>query len=190
MTKFNKKPCFPYTYGDDIKNDDQRLSNYLINKLSNRRIQQYLGSLAVAIIALGGQAKPTNAIPPEYGEAAANVLQELPQQCVPGSNAKPRGIMQNQVDVNQLQQKAAEALGAQVPKVGTLNNIEAPKTPYVPFFPGPPSTTRWQVTNSVALILSIGVICANGAWGNPWAATVCAGALFKAAESLMSSMMK
>lgn len=187
MNKINKKACFPYTYGDDVKNDDKRLSNYIVDKLSDRRTQQFIGSIMTTAIALGRQAAPSNAIPPEYGDATVNALKDIPQQLVPGANAAPQGIVQNPVDVNQLHQKAAEALGNPGPQVGVPN---PPKKPYVPFFPGPPVTTKWQATNSLALIFSVGVICANGAWGNPWAATVCAGALFKAAESLMASLMK
>lgn len=183
MNKFNKKPCFPYTYGDDIKNDDERLSNYIVNKLSDRRTQHDLGSIIAAIIALGGQARPSNAIPPEYGDATVNALKDITQQPVPGAN----GVLQNPLDINQLHK---EALSTSGPQVGLPNQVEPPKKPFVPFFPGPPNTVRWQTTNTIALLFSVGVICANGAWGNPWAATVCAGALFKAAESLMESLMK
>ena len=39
-------------------------------------------------------------------------------------------------------------------------------------------------------MISLGVICLNGAWGYPWAAVVCAGGLFKVAETLMAGLMQ
>lgn len=185
MNKFNKKACYPFTYGDDVKNDDERLSNYIVNKLSEPRIQRYLGSVAMAVIALVGHVKPSNAIPPEYGEAAANVLQDLPQQGMPG---KPQGFVQDAVGINQLQQKAAQAINTQGPQIN--NNVQAQRERFIPLIPGPPTTNAGQIANSLALLFSVGVICANGAWGNVWAATVCAGALYKVGEGLVGSMMK
>lgn len=189
-SNFNETPHFPFTYGDDVTNDSHRLSDYVVNKLSEEKTQNYLVSMVIAMLALGSQATPVNAIPPEYGDAVVNSLKDVTQQPVPGANGIPQGTLQNQVDINQLHQKAAEALGTAGPQVGIPNNVEPPKKPFVPFFPGPPITPGWQTTNSLALLFSVGVICANGAWGNPWAATVCAGALFKAAENLMASLMK
>ena len=182
MNPFNKKACFPYTYGDDVKNDDKRLTNYIVDKLSDRQTQQFIGSIMNTIIALGGQAAPSNAISPEYGDSAVNALKDISQQPGPGANAAPQGILQNPVDVNQSHQKVKQTLGNVGPQVGVPN---PPKKPYVRFFPGPLVTPKWQAANSIGLLLSIGLICANGAWSRPWAATVCAGALFKAAESLM-----
>ena len=34
---FNKKPHFPFTYGDDVTNDGQRLSDYVVTKLSEKK---------------------------------------------------------------------------------------------------------------------------------------------------------
>jgi len=68
--------------------------------------------------------------------------------------------------------------------------VQPPKPAFVPYIPGP-SATQWsQTANSVALMLFLGLICINGAWGNPWAAVVCAGGLFKIAEGLLGSFMK
>ena len=54
-SNFNKKPQFPFTYGDDLVNDGERLSDDLVNKLSNKKSQKYLGSVAMAAFALGTQ---------------------------------------------------------------------------------------------------------------------------------------
>lgn len=80
MNKFNKKACFPYTYGDDVKNDDKRLSNYIVDKLSDQRTQRFIGSIMTAIIALGSQAAPSSAIPPKYGDAAVDALRDITQE--------------------------------------------------------------------------------------------------------------
>src|SRR5210317_818900 len=99
---FNKTPHFPFTYGDDIENDGQRLSDFIVNKLSEKETRSYLGAIFLAILTLGSQAAPSNAISAEYGEAAANVVKDIPQQGVPGANTK--AIPSNPVDIQQLQQ--------------------------------------------------------------------------------------
>jgi hypothetical protein len=53
-----------------------RLSNYIVNKLKEKRVQSYIGAVAIAILTLGSQAKPAYAIPPEYGEAANEMLNQ------------------------------------------------------------------------------------------------------------------
>ena len=52
--------------------------------------------------------------------------------------------------------------------------------------PGPPTTPFWKGVNTAAVGVGIVAICLNGAWGNPFAAVVCAGALFEAAKGLVS----
>ncbi len=36
-SNLNKKPHFPFTYGDDVTNDGHRLSDYIVNKLSEKK---------------------------------------------------------------------------------------------------------------------------------------------------------
>lgn len=62
-SNFNKNPYFPFTYGDNVENDGERLSDSIVNKLKNKQVQSYLWSVALAILALGSQAQPTNAAP-------------------------------------------------------------------------------------------------------------------------------
>lgn len=189
---FNTKPHFPFTYGDDVANDGERLSDYVVNKFKDKNFTSHLGAVALAVLTLGSYAAPSNPIPPEYGEAAANVLKDIPQQCVPGSNTK--AVPNNPVDIQQLYQqlgeKAAQSFGAGGQQIQGANAAQLPKPGFVPYIPGPPSTQWGQTANSVALMLSLGVICINGAWGSPWAAVVCAGGLFKVAEALVGSVMK
>ena len=37
MKNFNENPSFPFTYGDDVTNDGDRLSDYVVNKLSEKK---------------------------------------------------------------------------------------------------------------------------------------------------------
>ena len=189
--KFNAKPNFPITYGDDVENDGERLSDYVVSKFKDKKFRNYLGAVGAATFTLGSFAGPSNAIPPEYGEAAARVLDDIPPTGI------PKGVPSNPVNIQQLYhetgQKAAQAFGAAGPQAGPQVNLGAgqpPKPPFVPYIPGPPRTPVGQTANSLALMLSLGVICLNGAWGYPWAAVVCAGGLFKVAENLMASVMK
>ena len=190
--KFNTKPHFPFTYGDDVANDGERMSDYVVNKFKDKNFTSHLGAVALAVLTLGSYAAPSNAIPPEYGEAATNVLKDIPQQCVPGGNTKL--VPDNPADIQQLYQqagqKAAQTFGAGGPQIQGANAGQPPKPPFVPYIPGPPVTPWGQTANSVALMLSLGVICLNGVWGNPWAAVVCAGGLFKVAEGLLGTVMK
>lgn len=62
-SNFNKNPRFPFTYGDSVENDGERLSDSIVNKLKNKQFQAYLGSVALALLALGSKAQPTNAAP-------------------------------------------------------------------------------------------------------------------------------
>lgn len=107
---FNTKPHFPFTYGDDVANDGERLSDYVVNKFKDKNFTSHLGAVALAVITLGSYAAPSNAIPPEYGEAAANFVKDFPQQCVPGGNT---AVPNHSVDIQQLYeqsgQKAAQA---------------------------------------------------------------------------------
>lgn len=183
--QFNKKPHFPFTYGDNVGNDGKRMSDYTVNKFKDKGFRNHLGAAAFTVFTLGSFAGPSNAIPPEYGQAASNVLKDIPQQGVPGGNTKV--IPNGPVDIQQLYQQAAQAFGAGGPPIQGANDV---KLPFVPYIPGPPVTTVGQTANSIALMLSLGVICLNGAWGKPWAAVVCAGGLFKVAEGLIASVMK
>ena len=186
--KFNTKPHFPFTYGDDAVNDGKRMSDYVVNKFKDKKFTSHLGAVALAFFSLGSYAAPSNAIPPEYGEAAANVLQDVPQQCVPGANTKV--VPNNPVDVQQLHQQAGQKVAQQIPGIQGGNGMQPQKPGFVPWMPGPPVKPATQAVNSVALLLSVGVICLNGAWGSPWATVICATGLYKVAEVLLESVRK
>lgn len=76
--KFNKKPHFTLIYGDDIGNDGKRMSAYVVNKFKDKNFENHLRAVAFTAFTLGSFAGPSNAILPEYGEAASNVLKDIP----------------------------------------------------------------------------------------------------------------
>ena len=215
MAKFNKKPNFPYTYGDNIADDDIRLSIFVGDLLKNKKFQSYAGALAYAIYYLGSQAAPVGAIPPEVGEGIA----DLAAQAEIGNNGIA-GNIQGMVDMCP-KTAAAEAINNNIPKgqVGTIpgngpnlngagqyivkgsemnhggyGNFKANPPgvgkSFPSLIPGPPTTPLWIGVNRVAVGVGIVAICLNGAWGNPFAAVVCAGALFEAAKGLVSVARK
>jgi hypothetical protein len=103
INNFNEKPHFPFTYGDDVETDDKKLSIYIVNKLKEKRVQSYIGAVAIALLTLGSQAKPTNAIPPEYGEAANEMLNQAAQNGAAAAGGVPQvppiGKIQGQMPV-------------------------------------------------------------------------------------------
>lgn len=205
MTKkyFNETPHFPYTYGDLVENDETRFSNRIVNLFQNKNFQNYTGAVAYAIYYLGSQAAPAGAIPPEVGEGIANVVAaqtEIGPQGV-------RGDIKGTLDIAS-KTSAAEAINNNIPNLpgngANLNNVVPNQMNYGNFqaaplgarnnfpglIPGPPTTPFWKGVNSAAVGVGIIAICLNGAWGNPFAAVVCAGALFEAAKSLVSVVQK
>ena len=41
INDFNVKPRFPFTYGDDVANDGERLSDFIVSKLSEKNAKLY-----------------------------------------------------------------------------------------------------------------------------------------------------
>ena len=149
----------------------------------------------MAIFALGSQAAPSNAIPPEFGERAVNAAQGVGQQPIsdPGKVAgilKGPGLSQQDLAMLRAQQAAGvaniganAAQGNPVPNQlgqigqagpGNLNNppiqpnqqFQAVKVPAW-WLPPAPVTPVGRYANTLGLIASVGWICLNGAWGNP-----------------------
>ena len=188
--KFNDKPHFPFTYGEEIKDDGKRLSGFIVDKLSDKKVQKYFGTVAAALFALGAQAAPSHAIPPEFGEAAVNAAQGVGQQPIPDPG-KVEGVLKGtgltQQDLAML--RAQQAAGNPLQTGPKLDNI--PQVPggrkFPKLIPEAPTSPFWLKANRVGLAGGIALICLNAAWGNPWAAVVCAGALFRAAEGLLST---
>lgn len=205
---FNTKPHFPFTYGDDIANDGQRLSDFIVNKLSEKETRSYLGAIFVAILALGSQAAPSNAIPPEYGEAATEATKGTGQQAVNLGNG---GVCGTQQLPNNLQGQPNQPIVPEVPGqktcVNSFHNVPV-NTPQGSMvlngntlngnaqslaswqdknkqlglaLPNPPVSANGRKLNTIALVASGLWICLNGAWGNPVFLGGCLGMLLTAA---------
>ena len=71
-TNFNEKAQYPFTYGDENA-DEVRLSIYVVELMKTKRFQSHMVSVFFALLTLRSYAQPSSAIPPEYGEAAANL---------------------------------------------------------------------------------------------------------------------
>lgn len=147
-----------------MKNDGEKLTDYVVNKFKDKKFTSHLGAVTIAILSLGSHAALSNVVPQEYGEAAANVLKDVPQDCVPVINTRVV-LNKNPVNVEQLYQQAgqkgAQAFGAGGPQIVEANAVRAPKPPFIPHVPGPTVTAAGQTANSIALMLSLGVICLN-----------------------------
>ena len=177
---FNETPHFPFTYGDDTTNNGHRLSDYVVNKLSEKKTQNYLKSMVIAMLALGSQAAPVNAIPPEYGEAAANIAQEVGQGVPPLGDVvgKVNPIPNNAIHVGQGQGGRVNMNQREAGPNMNQPNFGMPNNPIkVPAWkiPGPPTNPGGQYVNTFFLLGSIGCICLNASWGNPVFAYGCVG---------------
>ena len=183
---FNANPHFPFTYGDDVSNDGQRLSDYVVNKLSDKKTQNYLGGLTMAMIALGSQVAPARAIPPEYGEAANEILNQAAQNggAVGGApTVPPIGNIAGQVKdipgpvpeiprcyIPAMPVEQQQLIAAQ--QAGQLGQANSP-TFWVP----PKPVTDMQKLRSTAIFLvSTAGICSQAGW-NPIAQFMCAAGL-------------
>ena len=58
----NNKLGFPYTYGDELENDGEKLSDYVVNKFKDKKFTSHLGAVTFAVLALRSHAAPSNAI--------------------------------------------------------------------------------------------------------------------------------
>lgn len=205
INNFNEKPFFPFTYGDEVGNDDKKLSTYIVHKLKEKRVKSYIGAVAIALLTLGSQARPANAIPPEYGEAASEMLNQAAQNgAVAGGvpEVPPIGKIQGQVPVAQrnpqyiigampieqqhlIAAQQAGQIGAMpgMPKGATMGQAgpTGPPSFYIPNKPVLPAT---RAINTVAFTSALGVICLNAAWGEPVAILMCGSGLMGIAYKL------
>lgn len=212
----NKTPHFPYTYGDLVENDETRFSNRVIDLVQNKDFQKYGDKIVYAIYYVGSQAAPVGAIPPEVGERVANVAAqaEIGANGIGGDiqgtlNIGSKTSAAEAVNNNLNGMQALPNLPGNGPNLngpgqfaikgsdmnyGGYGNFQAPQpnaAKSIPgLIPGPPTTPFWKGVNSAAVGVGVIAICLNGAWGNSFAAVVCAGALFEAAKGLVSIAQK
>ena len=178
-TNFTEKAHYPFTYGDESA-DEVKLSIYVVEFMKTKKFQNYITAVFVALLTLGSYVQPSSAIPPEYGEAAANLAQEV------GQNVPPLGDVVGNVNP----QLPLPNNGAQVGQAGRVDlntgpNINQPNfgqngMPHKPIepawrIPGPPTSPAGQYANTLLLLGSVGWICLNASWGNPVFAYGCVG---------------
>lgn len=183
---FNTKPHFPFTYGDNVRNDGQRLSDYLVNKLSEKKTRNYLGGITMAVIALGSQAAPASAIPAEYGEAANEILNQAAQNGggVGGAPAVPTiGNIAGQVGdipgpVPEIPRCYIPAMPIEQQRLIAAQQAgqRGPANPPIFWTPPKPVTDMQKLRSTAIFLVSTAGICSQAGW-NPIAQFMCAAGL-------------
>ena len=157
---FNKISHFPYTYGDNPVDDNVRLSFFVSELMQNKKFQNYAIAVFVSILALGSYAAPSSAIPPEYGEAANNVVGQVQQDVPPIGNGK---IINNigqpdRINLNSAPKNPGLPQGQEIPQ--SCPKSFAPENPLV-FLPVlPPTAVCERIVHSTPW--SIGGVLAIG----------------------------
>ena len=182
MKNFNKKAQYPITYGDDIYDDEVRLSDSIVEWMKNKSFQSYAMSVFFALLTLGSYSKPSSAIPIEYGEAAADIAKGAEQAApVVGDVAGKVNLNQQPIPNNVVNVGEAGRVGLNGPNINNFGQNQIPNQPPVKpvqpawRIPGPPQTAVGQYTNTLLLIGSVGWICLNASWGSPIFAYGCVG---------------
>ena len=188
---------YPITYCD--KNvDEVMLSDYVVELMKTKRFQSHVTAVFFAFLALGIYAQPSSAIPPEYGEAANEILNQAAQNGAAGGvpAAPPIGQIQGQVPMAQgnpqclipampIEQQhliAAQQMGG-MPK-GPAIGQRGPTNPPSFYIPGKPGSVGTRAANTVAFTTALGVICLNATWGEPVAIVMCTTGLVGVAYEL------
>ena len=188
---------YSITYGD--KNvDEVMLSDYVVELMKTKWFQSHVTAMFFALLALGSYAQPSLAIPPEYGEAANEILNQAAQNGAAGGvpAAPPIGQIQGQVPMAQgnpqcvipampIEQQrliAAQQMGG-MPK-GPGINQGGPTHPPSFYIPDKPGSVGTRTVNTVAFTTALGVICLNAAWGEPVAILMCSTGLVGVAYKL------
>ena len=191
ISNFNKEPQFPFTYGDDVINDGERLSDYLVNKLSDRKIQKYIGSVAIAAFTLGTQIGNANAIPADYGEAANNIINEAGKAAgqagpalppigkvqgnipnIPGAGVPAEGA---QYYISAMPIEQQRAIAAQQAR-HVNGSIKVPAGPPTFWSPKKPVTDMQKLCSTMIFLVSTAGVCSQAGW-NPIAQVMCASGL-------------
>lgn len=175
----NTKPCFPFTYGDDNE-DEVRLSNYAVELIKTKRFQSHVTSLFFAFLTLARYAQSSSAIPPEYGEAANEMLNQAAQNGAIGGEVPPIGgnpqFIVPAMPIEQQHLIAAQQAGKVGPTIGQIGQA-GPTEPPTFWIPDRPLVTGSRAANTVAFTAALGVICLNAAWGEPVAIIMCSSGL-------------
>lgn len=190
---------YPITYGD--KNvDEVMLSDYVVELMKTKRFQSHVTAMFFAFLALGSYAQPSSAIPPEYGEAANEMLNQAAQNGATGGvpAAPPISPIQGQVPVAQrnpqviipampIEQQhliAAQQAGRIRSMAGPAIGQPGPTDPSSFYLPNKPRSVGFRAVNTIAFTTALGVICLNAAWGEPVAILMCSSGLVGLAYKL------
>lgn len=196
INNFKNKAQYPFTYGDKNANEVM-LSDYIVELMKTKKFQNYVTAVSFAFLTLGSYAQPSSAIPPEYGEAANEILNQVGQNGGAGGvpEALPIGQIQGRVPVVQENPKfvlpampieqqrliAAQQAGIPIgPAIGQRGPTGAPSF----YIPGKPRLVGPRAVNTVAFSTALGVICLNAAWGEPVAIMMCSSGLVGIAYKL------
>ena len=159
MKNFNKKAQYPITYGDDIYDDEVRLSDSIVEWMKNKSFQSYAMSVFFALLTLGSYSQPSSAIPIEYGEAAADIAKGAEQAApVVGDVAGKVNLNQQPIPNNVVNVGEAGRVGLNGPNINNFGQNQIPNQPPVKpvqpawRIPGPPQTAVGQYTNTLLLI--------------------------------------
>lgn len=165
---------YPVTYGD-TNVDEVMLSDYAVELMKTKRFQSHVTAMFFALLALGSYAQPSLAIPPEYGEAANEILNQAAQ------NGAAGGV------------PAAPPIGKIGPTIGQIGQ-PSPTDPPSFYVPGKPQLVGTRAANTVAFTAALGVICLNAAWGEPVAILMCStglvGVTYKLVKEVVLFMAK
>ncbi len=190
MKILNEKAHYPFTYGD--KNvDEVMLSDYVVELMKTKRFQSHVAAMFFALLALGSYAQPSLAIPPEYGEAANEILNQAAQNGAANGvpAAPPIGQIKGQVPVAQgnpqyflpaMPVEQQRLIAAQ--QAGQIGGM--PTNPPSFYIPDKPRLVGPRAVNTVAFTTALGVICLNAAWGEPVAILMCSSGLVGIAYKL------
>ena len=186
---FNEKPNFPYTYGDETA-DQVRLSDYVVELMKNKKFQNYIIAVFVSVVVLGSYASTSRAIPPEYGEAANNVVEQMEQDIPPIGNGQIANNIDGagRVDFNARPQNPRLPQGQGIAKPGAEQVVPTPgdPTPAPVIFPViPPQAMCQRIVHSkpwaYSGLLSLGWVCFTAyVTKDRGLAGVCAGLFFYA----------
>jgi hypothetical protein len=173
-SNFNKKCHFPYTYGDKVKNDNNRISDSVVKIAKNNRIQNIGSTFLWIAYYVGSNSAPASAIPPEYGQAAAEAVSRIPETPAPG---KLEGFNMPKMTYQQQQILAAQQggkmgpMGPNQPSLLPPTKVASSDLPWY-LIPGKPQTTKGRAIATGVFFASTTAICLEAAW-NPIAAAMC-----------------
>ena len=139
--KFNIRPCFPYTYGDLVENDDTRFSHQVVNLIGSEEFQKRFFVIVSIAVMLGSSDTVVNAMPPEAGAPIAELAEKGACKMPNGVNANIEGVVGNGIPNADIPVMAAKqavnnpinptgtGTGPNIPQNGPNLNLGQPNQP-------------------------------------------------------------